>query len=246
MSLPTSLLAPVRHPPRLPPRRLEWIDDPRFAFPFLLRRSGYGHAAALLVLLHDAGENESQFAAVAEGIAEGVAVAMPRGCVPLRRGAFAWDGASPRAAGPACRSSLRGLLDFLGALQADVGVDAARTAVAGFGEGGVLCASAALAASRPAAGLGLLGSAWPGIEGEARDARHVCAFVGHGVLDERFPLDGAEHAAVQLARGGARCHERRYLAKHELTPQMRGDFVDWFNAAWLDRLVLASPLAAAG
>ncbi|MGO4700543.1 alpha/beta hydrolase [Dyella sp. 2RAB6] len=249
MSRHTSLLARERIPqPR--DQGLEWIDDPRFAFPFLLRKGGYGYVASLLVLLHEGGECETQFAAVAERIADGVAVVMPRACVPLRRGAFAWDLAALEASdgpamSPAFRSSLEGMLGFVGMLQAWLGVDAARTAVAGFGQGGLLAASMALDAARPAHGLGLLGGRLP-LAGEvlAMDAQHdhLHAFVGHGVLDEQMPLQHAEHTAVQLARHGSACRQRRYLAKHELTPQMRNDFVAWFNTSWLDRTVLASPL----
>jgi phospholipase/carboxylesterase len=63
------------------------------------------------------------------------------------------------------------------------------------------------------------------------------------VLDERMPLEHAERTVAQLAGHGSECRQRRYLAKHELTPQMRGDFAAWFNESWLDRTVLASPLA---
>jgi len=248
MSRHTSLLARERIPP-LRDQGLEWIDDPRFAFPFLLRKGGYGYVASLLVLLHEAGGSETQFAAVAEGVAEGVAVVMPRACVPLRRGAFAWDmaalDAGDQAMSPAFRASLEGMLGFVGMMQAWLGVDASRTAVAGFGQGGLLAASMALDASRPAHGLGLLGGRLPA-PGEllemGAEQGHLHVFVGHGVLDEQIPLEHAEHTVVQLSRHGAACRQRRYLAKHELTPQMRGDFRAWFNESWLDRTVLASPL----
>ncbi|MEV8518759.1 hypothetical protein ABZR86_03065 [Dyella marensis] len=250
MSRQTSLLARERIPQRLD-QGLEWIDDPRFAFPFLLRKGGYGYVASLLVLLHEAGECETQFAAVADGIAEGVAVVMPRACVPLRRGAFAWDLPALDASGchdmsATFRSSLEGTLGFVGMLQAWLGVDASRTAIAGFGQGGLLAASVALDATQPAHGLGVLGGRLP-LPGEmlamGAGHGHLHAFVGHGVLDERMPLEHAERTVAQLAGQGSECRQRRYLAKHELTPQMRGDFAAWFNESWLDRTVLASPLA---
>ena len=251
MSTHTSLLARERIPQRRD-QGLEWIDDPRFAFPFLLRKGGYGYVASLLVLLHEGGESEMQFAAVAETIAEGVAVVMPRACVPWRRGAFGWDLSMPDLAAshelsPTFRASLESTLGFVGMLQAWLGVDAARTAIAGFGQGGLLAAAVALDAARPAHGLGLLGGRLP-LPGEVlatdADHRHLLAFVGHGVLDERMPLEHAEHTVAQLARYGSACRQRRYLAKHELTPQMRNDFAAWFNESWLDRLVLASPLGS--
>jgi len=250
MSRHTSLLAREWIPQRRD-QGLEWIDDPRFAFPFLLRKGGYGYVASLLVLLHEAGECETQFAAVAENISEGVAVVMPRACVPLRRGAFAWDLSTLDASAgeemsAAFRSSLEGMLGFVGMLQAWLGVDASRTAVAGFGQGGLLAASMALDATRPAHGLGVLGGRLP-LPGEVlamgAEHAHLHAFVGHGVLDEQMPLEHAERTVVQLANYGSSCRQQRYLAKHELTPQMRNDFVGWFNASWLDRTVLTSPLA---
>ena len=252
MSRHTSLLAREWIPQRRD-QGLEWIDDPRFAFPFLLRKGGYGYVASLLVLLHDAGESEMQFAAVAEGIAEGVAVVMPRACVPVRRGSFSWDlsmrdAVDAEAMSAAFRASLEGMFGFVGMLQAWLGVDAARTAIAGFGQGGLLAASVALDAARPAHGLGLLGGRLP-MPGELlaphADPRHLHVFIGHGLLDERMPLEHAEDSAVRLAGHGIACRQRRYLAKHELTPQMRGDFIAWFNESWLDRTVLASPLAKA-
>ena len=103
----------------------------------------------------------------------------------------------------------------------------------------------ALCPSECVSGLGLLGGRWPAIA-PREGMRYLHAFVGHGVLDESVPVEAAGHAAVQLARQRAGCTQRRYLAKHELTPQMRSDFVEWFNASWLDRTVLASPLAPAG
>ena len=254
MSRQTSLLAREWIPQRRD-QGLEWIDDPRFAFPFLLRKGGYGYVASLLVLLHDGGECETQFAALADGMAEGVAVVMPRACVPWRRGAFAWDLPAPEASGgqamsAAFRSSLESMLGFVGMLQAWLGVDAARTAIGGFGQGGLLAASVALDATRPAHGLGLLGGRLPApseVLALGAQQAHLRAFVGHGVLDEQMPLEHAEYTAVQLARLGGACRQRRYLAKHELTPQMRNDFVAWFNASWLDRTtVLDSPLANTG
>ena len=236
----------------MPPYRdhgMEWIDDPRFAFPFLLRKGGYGYVASLLVLLHDAGENEHQLAGMASGIAEGVAVAMPRACIPLRRGAFAWDmpqaGQGDAAPSTEFRSSVEGMTGFVRTLQAWLGVDASRTAIAGFGQGGTLAAATALCPSECVGGLGMLGSRWPALAPRA-GVRYLHAFVGHGVLDENVPVEAADHAVAELARHRAGCRQRRYLAKHELTPQMRGDFVEWFNASWLDRTVLASPLRHAG
>jgi len=244
MSRQTSLLSRNGIPP-CRDQGLEWIEDPRFAFPFLLRKGGYGYVASLLVLLHDAGENEQQLAGMAGAIAEGVAVVMPRACIPLRRGAFAWDMHGAEATSAEFRSSVEGVVGFIRTLQAWLGVDASRTAIAGFGQGGTLGAAVALCPSECVSGLGLLASRWPAVASR-EGMRYLHAFIGHGVLDEGVPVEAAGHAAVQLARHRAGCTQRRYLAKHELTPQMRGDFVEWFNASWLDRTVLASPLASAG
>lgn len=232
------------------PRRqtlLNWVSDSDIAFQYMTKPIKHGKAASLLVLLHDTGQSESQVAVMAPHVTDGVVVVMPRGGVKVGAG-YAWCLPELTASGQRARmrTCTHEMLDFLSSLQAKFDLDAQRTVIAGFGQGGTLAASVFNSARSVARGIGMLGCRLPADTATPRsehDQAGRCAFVGHGLMDDIYPIDRADEATLWFARQNIRYDQRRYLAKHELSPQMRDDFVRWFNRDWLDTIPLLSPLA---
>lgn len=231
------------------PTVLDWVAKTDFAFPFLMKPVQEGVAASLLVLLHDSDQSECQVAAMAGQITEGVAVVMPRGALKVGAG-YAWGVPQTYPFGKAGRvgACVLEFQDFLASLQVWLGLGPQETVVAGFGQGGTLAASVFSDRQARAAGLGMLGCRLPSDVTSRGLSGHLprrSVFVGHGVMDEVYPVVRAKESALWFAGQSIPCEQRRYLCRHELSPQMRDDFAAWFNRDWLDTLPLPSPLALA-
>lgn len=192
--------------------------------------------APALLLLHGVGANEAGLIPFAQGQDPRLAVFLLRAPLAFGPGQFGWFQVSFTAAGPVidraqAEQSRRLLIDFVRRLPAAYGVDPQRLWIAGFSQGGIMSASAALTAPTEFAGFGILsGRILPEIAplvGDAAALKELPAFVAHGRYDDKLGIHFARSAREQLTALGLPLHYREYDAGHELNAAMQRDFGDW-------------------
>jgi phospholipase/carboxylesterase len=212
------------------------VDDPAFALAYHVREPVPAKPAALLVLLHGVGGNETNLAGLAAGVAADTLVVLPRGRLELGVGQYAWFRVAFTASGPRIEAgeaeeSRLALIRFVAQLQAAHGIPAQRTVIAGFSQGGILSASVGLTAPECVRGFAVLsGRILPELEPllapRERLAR-VQALVAHGRDDAKLPMQWAERADAWLQRLGVPHVLRLYPGGPGISEAMARDFIDW-------------------
>lgn len=191
----------------------------------------------LLVLLHGVGGSELQLASLGAGLGGDTTVVLPRAPRSVGDGMFGWFRVAFTASGPQivpeeAEESRMALIEFLGQLQHRHDIDAAHTVVAGFSQGGILAASAALTSPGSVGGFGLLcGRILPEIAPELAPRESLSGLHGlvvHGRDDDKLPVSWAERADAWLDELGVQHETKLYDAGHTLSPAMRAAFVAWF------------------
>ena len=123
------------------------------------------------------------------------------------------------------------LIDFLTRLKAHYGIATENLVMSGFSQGSILSASVALTEPELFAGFGLLcGRILPEIEPRIGDRTRIAklrAFIGHGELDEMLPLFWQERSERWLTDLGVAFESRRYPVDHQISLEMRTDFLQW-------------------
>lgn len=194
----------------------------------------------LLVLSHGVGGNETDLAALAGQAAEDTLVALPRAPRELGAEQFAWFQVSFGPQGPrpdlaAAEQSRQQLAEFIGSLQAQYGVAASGTVVAGFSQGGIMSASIGLTRPDLVRGFGVLsGRILPEIQPLLADRNalaRVEAFIGHGRDDTKLPVDWAHRADAWLTELGVTHETHLYPGDHGISPDMQRDFFTWLERA---------------
>ncbi|WP_243324140.1 alpha/beta hydrolase-fold protein [Geothrix sp. SG200] len=192
----------------------------------------------LVVLLHGVGGRETDLADLAAGLAPDTLVVLVRSRLPLGPGQFGWfrvafTAEGPKIAAGEAEDSRHALIRLVDHLQADYGVEARRTVLAGFSQGGIMSASVALSAPERVGGFAILsGRILP--ELEPRIARrewlaHLRAFIGHGERDHTLPMTWARRADQWLEDLGVPHVTRLYPAGHTINPEMRADVLAWIG-----------------
>jgi phospholipase/carboxylesterase len=192
----------------------------------------------LLLLLHGVGGHEGQLAKLGAQVDEHTLVVLPRAPLSMGEGMFGWfrvafteDG--PKIVPEEAEESRLKLIEFVCQLQARYDVAPARTVVAGFSQGGILSASAALTAPQAMSGFAVLcGRILPEIETALAPPAALAtlhALIVHGRLDAKLSVTWAERAAEWLQHLGVPHVLRLHQAGHELTVDMQRDFLDWFG-----------------
>lgn len=217
----------------------ELLDDSPWAFAFRLLEPVPETPCGLLVLLHGVDGDENQLAALGAGADPRLLVALPRGprsiagdrCGWFREG-FGEDG--PEAVADEAEESRLKLIEFVGQLQQRYGVDPSATVVAGFSQGGMLGASAALTAPAAVGGFAMLGGRLlPEIEPllpPPAQLAHLRALLVHGRHDATLPVEWLQDAQARLRDLGIACETRLHEAGHELTAGMGRDLLEWLRA----------------
>lgn len=193
---------------------------------------------SLLLMLHGVGSNERNIASLADGADEGTLVIVPRGRLEIGHDQFAWFPVvfttnGPRIEAAQAEQSRLALIALIRALQKQHGIAPQRTVIAGFSQGGIMSASVGLTAPECVAGFGLLsGRILPEI-GPAIATREQLAslrgFVGHGLYDNKLPVDWAHQAQALLDRIGVTHELRLYEHGHEAGAIMQHDFSRWLR-----------------
>ena len=213
---------------------LQQVAGSRIAF--RLREPRPGSPQHALILLHGVGGNETNLVALADGVADDTLVVFARGPEVLGASEFAWFRVAFTAQGPAidtaqAEASRLALIEFAGCVQRAYGIDAQRTIIGGFSQGGILSASVALSAPESVRGFALLSGRIlpelaPAIADKAR-LRGLHAFVGHGEQDTTLPVAWAERSAALLDELEVDYRLRRYPAGHTVSAAMHADFLSW-------------------
>jgi phospholipase/carboxylesterase len=216
------------------------ISAPDYALAFRLLEPVPETPRRLLLLLHGVGGHEQQLAKLGAQVDGDTLVVLPRAPRSVGGDMFGWFRVDFTADGPrivpeeAEESRIR-LIEFIGQLQARHEVAPANTVVAGFSQGGVLAASAALTAPHAVAGFALLcGRILPEIEpmlAPPRELAELHALVVHGTRDDTLPVSWAERADAWLQRLGVPHVLRLHDAGHEFTATMQQDMLTWFGDA---------------
>ena len=214
------------------------IDAPDYALAFRLLEPLPERPRRLLLLLHGVGGHESQLAKLGARVDDDTLVVLPRAPRSVGGDMFGWfrvdftdDG--PRIVPEEAEESRIRLLEFIGQLQDKHDIAPGRTVVAGFSQGGILSAGAALTAPRAVAGFALLcGRILPEIEPllGPRDALATLhALVVHGRDDDTLPVAWAERADAWLRELGVPHVLHLHDAGHALIAAMQQDFLAWFG-----------------
>lgn len=196
------------------------------------------HPRVLLVLLHGVGGRETDLAELAAGVDPGVLVVLVRSRLPLGPEQFGWFRVAfttegPKIAAGEAEDSRHALIRFLDRMQALYGIEARRTILAGFSQGGILSASVALSAPERLGGFAILsGRILPELEPRIAGREwlaHLRAFISHGEQDSTLPVAWAQRADRRLADLGVPHVTRLYPAGHTLNPEMQADVLAWIG-----------------
>ncbi|GLH67996.1 alpha/beta hydrolase [Geothrix edaphica] len=193
---------------------------------------------ALVVLLHGVGGQETDLAELAAGVAPGVLVVLVRSRLELGPQQFGWFRVAFTAEGPKieeneAEASRHALIRLVDHLQSQYSIEARRTVLAGFSQGGILSASVALTAPERVGGFAILsGRILPELEPRVAGREwlaHLRGFIGHGEQDRTLPLAWAQRADSLLDDLGIPHVTRVYPAGHTLNPEMRADVLAWIG-----------------
>lgn len=212
--------------------------DPGSGLSYRLRLPQPVQPKALVVLLHGVGGQETDLADLAAGVDPETLVVLVRGGLTLGPEQFGWFRVAFTTEGPkpalgeaeASRHALIRLVDHLQSLH---GMEARRTILAGFSQGGIMSASVALCAPERVGGFAILsGRILPELEPRIASREwlaHLRAFIGHGEQDQTLPPAWARRADRWLDDLGIPHVTRLYPAGHTLNPQMRADVLAWIG-----------------
>ncbi|WP_422508710.1 alpha/beta hydrolase [Stenotrophomonas sp. GZD-301] len=199
-------------------------------------RAATGPAQGLVVLMHGVGSHERSLLPLAQALDPRLQVVLPRGPLSFGPDAFGWFTVQFGPQGPvidpaqAEASRLR-LIDFVRQQQAQLGLPATRTLVAGFSQGGIMSASIALTAPEVAARFAVLsGRILPEIAAHVPAdiaTRDLEGLILHGRHDSKLPFALATAASARLRALGVRHTLKDYPADHALTAPMQADFNAW-------------------
>jgi phospholipase/carboxylesterase len=216
------------------------LHDAHYAFAFRTLGPAPDAPRVLLVLLHGVGGDELQLADIGARMPDDVLVALPRGPCTISGERLGWfrealseDGA--HVVEDEAEEARVKLLEFIEQLQHRHDIRPSNTVLAGFSQGGMLAAAAALTSPASVAGFAMLcGRVMPELEPiiAARDATtHLQALVVHGRQDDVLPLEWAERATSRLRALGVAHEQKLHDAGHTLEPGMEDDLVHWLTGA---------------
>lgn len=217
----------------------ELLTDAISGLGYRLRLPAPTAPTKLLVLLHGVGGNETNLLEIATGVDANTLVVLARGPLALGPQQHAWFQVRFGAEGPKivpeeAERSRQQLIALVGQLQAQHGIAADQSVVAGFSQGGIMSASVGLSSPHSVAGFGLLsGRILPELEPHIASKQSLAklhAFVGHGEYDSKLPLHWAQRADAWLTELGVQHELRIYPIDHGISAAMHADFIAWLKS----------------
>jgi phospholipase/carboxylesterase len=126
-------------------------------------------------------------------------------------------------------------VEALVAREAERGVRASRTILAGFSQGGAVALAAGLVRTEPLAGLVALSTYLPGLGGPdapqpTNAARSQPVFMAHGTMDPVVPMFAGHASAQALDADGMRVDWHTYPMAHQVCVEEIRDLGDWMSA----------------
>jgi phospholipase/carboxylesterase len=217
------------------------INQPGLPLAHRVRMPANGSAknSPCLILLHGVGANEANLVGFAQQQDPRLVVILARAPLTFGPNQYGWFNVNFTAIGPVINAeqaeqSRQTLIEFIDALPAAYGIDAAQIWVAGFSQGGILSASVGLTRPDKVAGFGILsGRILPEIAPliASTDAlKDTHAFVSHGIDDGKLSINYARTAKNVLSESGVQLTYHEYDAEHELNASMQRDFIEWITA----------------
>ncbi len=213
-------------------------QDAAFELAYRIRTPQPTSPRGLVVLLHGVGGSEMSMATLAAAIDPDLLVVVVQAPLVLGPGQFGWFQVAFGASGPRidadqAEHSRQVLIRFVAQLQSRYGLEARHTLVAGFSQGGIMSASAALSAPSQFAGFAVLsGRILPEIEPHLAPASalaHLQAFIGHGEYDSKLAVSWAHRAAIWLTELGVNRQLKLYPIDHSISEAMQADFTTWLD-----------------
>lgn len=214
------------------------INDPTSSLTYRVCEPAPARPSALLVLLHGVGGNETNLAEIAANVSADTLVVLARGRLTFGAEQYAWFRVAFTAMGPQivaseADESRRALIGLIRHLQTLHRIDAARTVIAGFSQGGILSASVGLSAPESVKGFAVLaGRILPELEPVLASREQLAglqALIAHGRADDKLPVSWAERAHAWLEDLGVTHELRLYPGGHGISSAMALDFHDWLN-----------------
>lgn len=187
-----------------------------------------------IFLLHGVGSNEIHMQSIADAIGAEHEVITVQSPLVLGPQQYAWFAVQFTAQGPSINAKQAEvgrlqLLQLVESLQQTRGV--LPTVVAGFSQGAILSASAALTAPHAIAGFGMFsGRILPELEPHIAPANQLAktqGFVAHGRYDDKLPITWAERAHAWLHQLGVKHELKLYDMGHTLATEELEDFNHW-------------------
>jgi len=213
-------------------------QDPASGLSYRVMQPQPARPRALVVLLHGVGGQETDLADLAAGVGPETLVVLVRSRLQLGPSQFGWFRVAFTAEGPKptlaeAEDSRHALIRFLDRMQSLHGIEARRTVIAGFSQGGIMSASVALVAPERVGGFAILsGRILPELEPRIAGREwlaHLRGFIGHGEQDHTLPLTWAQRADQWLDDLGIPHVTHVYPAGHTLNPDMRADVLAWIE-----------------
>lgn len=190
----------------------------------------------VVMLLHGVGSNEANMAPLAAGMDERLRVISVRAPLVMGPSAFGWFPVQFTSMGPmldpvGAEQARQQVVEFVRAYREQSGID--KVYLVGFSQGAILAVVTAL--SEPeliagAAGLsGRLPTEFDEVIATPERIQATRFWIGHGVADEKLPVQLARALSKRLGRLGARYEYNEFPAPHTVTPEMLRGVEAWLK-----------------
>jgi phospholipase/carboxylesterase len=199
------------------------------------KKSANGRSSVLM-LLHGVGSNERKMLSLVDGSDSRLGVISVRGPVELGQEAYAWfhvsfTGAGPVIDGTEAEASRRALLNFIAKYRATYAVD--DVYLMGFSQGAIMASVAALTKPDSVQGAIAFSGRFPkeflAQIVAAEELKKIALWVGHGVEDQKLPIQHGRATESLLRSVGAVFTYQEFPVGHQITSEMQTSAHLWLS-----------------